>query len=93
MEETDEAIANEHEEAKRSAGAHDDEGDQPLRQALISKPSLQSQERSTLNLGTAHAHGKECHMHGVEAPKDGIGNGLHVVRTVQPPWAAVTAAP
>ena len=41
MEETDEAIADEHEEAKRSAGAHDDEGDQPLRQALISKSGLQ----------------------------------------------------
>ena len=45
MEEADEAVSNEHEEAERSAGAHDDEGDQPLGQALISESTLQSHER------------------------------------------------
>ena len=40
MEEADEAIHDKHEEAEGGAGAHDDEGDEPLRQALVSKPSL-----------------------------------------------------
>ena len=70
VEEADEAIANEHEEAKRSAGAHDDEGDQPLRQALISKSGLQSQERSVLIVENAHADSKERNMHGAADPKD-----------------------
>ena len=70
MEETDETIANEHEEAKRSAGAHDDEGDQPLREALISESGLQSRERSAQYFKIAHADGLECDMHGIAKAKD-----------------------
>lgn len=40
VEEAYEAIHNQHEEAQRGTGAHNDQGDQPLRQALISKAIL-----------------------------------------------------
>ena len=69
MEETDEAIANEHEEAKRGAGAHDDEGDQPLRQALISESGLQSQERSALYLELRMQTAWSATCMGLQKPK------------------------
>lgn len=40
VEEAHEAVHDEHEHTQRGAGAHDDQRDQPLRQALVSKAIL-----------------------------------------------------